>query len=171
MNISLCFSAPFHFYNINVGWKGGPKLCFYFHLPMYLEIVHINTCASTWLFLTLQNSQWSHTVSGYHTRQSRYRMFPSSQKVLLDWTLLEYKIRVESCLWDECMHAQSLRLWATLLDLMDYSLPGASVHGILQARLLEWVAMPSSRGSCPRDLTISPALQGRFSIAEPLGSP
>ena len=30
---------------------------------------------------------------------------------------------------------------------MDCSLPGSSVHGILQARILEWVAMPSSRGS------------------------
>ena len=29
---------------------------------------------------------------------------------------------------------------------MDYSAPGSSVHGILQARTLEWVAMPSSRG-------------------------
>ena len=28
---------------------------------------------------------------------------------------------------------------------MDYSPPGSSVHGILQARILEWVAMPSSR--------------------------
>ena len=37
---------------------------------------------------------------------------------------------------------------------MDYSLPGSSVHGILQARILEWVAMPSSRGSSqPRDWT------------------
>ena len=32
-------------------------------------------------------------------------------------------------------------------ELMDYSPPGSSVHGILQARTLEWVAMPSSRGS------------------------
>ena len=30
---------------------------------------------------------------------------------------------------------------------MGYSLPGYFVHGILQARILEWVAMPSSRGS------------------------
>ena len=37
---------------------------------------------------------------------------------------------------------------------MDCSPPGASVHGILQARILEWVAMPSSRGSSqPRDRT------------------
>ena len=34
-------------------------------------------------------------------------------------------------------------------DLMDCSPPGSSVHGILQARILEWVAMPSSRGSSP----------------------
>ena len=35
----------------------------------------------------------------------------------------------------------------------DYSPPGSSVHGILQARILEWVAMPSSRRSQPRDQT------------------
>ena len=39
---------------------------------------------------------------------------------------------------------------------MDCSLPGSSVHGILQARILEWVAMPSSRGfSRPRDQAYS----------------
>ena len=36
---------------------------------------------------------------------------------------------------------------ASLCDPMDWSPPGSSVHGILQARILEWVAMPSSRGS------------------------
>ena len=37
---------------------------------------------------------------------------------------------------------------------MDCSLPGSSIHGILQARILEWVAMHSCRGSCqPRDHT------------------
>ena len=39
-------------------------------------------------------------------------------------------------------------------DPMDCSLPGSSAHGILQARILEWVAMPSSRRSSPpRDQT------------------
>ena len=42
----------------------------------------------------------------------------------------------------------------TLCDLMDCSLPYSSVHGILQARILEWVAMPSCRGSSqPKDRT------------------
>ena len=41
------------------------------------------------------------------------------------------------------------------LDPMDYSPPGSSIHGILQARIPEWVAMPSSRRSSrPRDGTI-----------------
>ena len=52
------------------------------------------------------------------------------------------------------MHAKSLQLYQTLCDPMDYSPPGSPVHGILQARILEWVAMPSSRGSSqPRDQT------------------
>ena len=41
-----------------------------------------------------------------------------------------------------------------LCEPMDCSLPGSSVHGILQARILEWVAVPSSSpSSWPRDLT------------------
>ena len=43
--------------------------------------------------------------------------------------------------------AKSLQSCLTLCHPMDYSPPGSSVHGILQARILEWVAMPSARGS------------------------
>ena len=46
-----------------------------------------------------------------------------------------------------CMHAELIQLWQTLWDPMDQSLPGSSVHWILQARILEGVAMSSSRGS------------------------
>ena len=46
---------------------------------------------------------------------------------------------------------------------MDCSPPGSSLHGILQARILEWVAMPSSRGSSqPRDQTQVSVIAGRF---------
>ena len=51
----------------------------------------------------------------------------------------------------------------TLYDTMDCSLPGSSVHGILQARILEWVAMPSSRGSSqPRNRTQGSRIAGGF---------
>ena len=46
-----------------------------------------------------------------------------------------------------CMHAKSLQSCPTLCDLMDCSPPGSSVHDILQARILEWVATPTSRRS------------------------
>ena len=46
-----------------------------------------------------------------------------------------------------CVSAKSLHLCPTLSNPMYCSLSGASVHGILQARILEWIAMPSSRGS------------------------
>ena len=56
---------------------------------------------------------------------------------------------------DMHMHAKSLQLCPTLCNPMDYSPSGSSVHGILLARILEWVvAVPSSRGSFwPRDRT------------------
>ena len=49
--------------------------------------------------------------------------------------------------YNMCVHAKSLQSCPTLSDPMDYSPPGSSVHGILQARMLGWVAMPSSRES------------------------
>ena len=52
------------------------------------------------------------------------------------------------------MLAKSLQSCPTLCTLMDCSPPGSSVHEILQARILEWVSMPSSKGSSqPRDRT------------------
>ena len=55
---------------------------------------------------------------------------------------------------------------------MDCNLPDPSVHGILQARILEWVAMLSSRGSSqPRDQTHGSCTAGRFFTTEPLEKP
>ena len=50
----------------------------------------------------------------------------------------------------------------TLCDPMDCSPPGSSIHGILQARILEWVAISFSRGSSqPRDQTQVSCIAGR----------
>ena len=67
-----------------------------------------------------------------------------------------------------CVHAKSLQLRLILCDPMDYSLPGASVHGILQARIVELVAMTPpgdlpDPGIEPASL-MSPALAGGFFI-------
>ena len=53
-----------------------------------------------------------------------------------------------------CMHTKLLQWCPVLCDPMDCSLPDLSVHGILQARILEWVPRLSSRGSSqPNDQT------------------
>ena len=53
-----------------------------------------------------------------------------------------------------CLCAKSLQLCSTLCDPVDCSLPGSCVHRILQARILDWVAVPSSGGSSqPRKRT------------------
>ena len=58
---------------------------------------------------------------------------------------------------------KSLRSCQTLCYPMDCSRPGSSVRGILQAGALEWVAMPSSRGSfLPRDGTQVSCIAGSF---------
>ena len=63
----------------------------------------------------------------------------------------------------------------TLWDPMHCISPGSSVHGILQARILEWVFISSSRGSSPpKDRTHVSCISfivGRFIITEPLGKP
>ena len=65
---------------------------------------------------------------------------------------------------DDCSReAQSLRSCVTCYSPMDCSRPACSVHGLLQARILEWVAMPFSMGtSLRRDQTRVSCISGRF---------
>ena len=61
------------------------------------------------------------------------------------------------------MKVKVAQLCLTLYNPINCSLPGSSVHGILQARLLEWVAMPASRGSSqPGDQTQVSCIAGGF---------
>ena len=77
---------------------------------------------------------------------------------LLGWvqpTLSQKKAQI--ALFFIQVHAKSLQPYLTFCDPMDHSPPGFSVHGISQTRILEWVAIPFSRGSSqPRDWTCIP---------------
>ena len=67
--------------------------------------------------------------------------------------LIMLKVRVKMLVSQSCL---------TLCDPMNCSPPGSSVHGFLQARILEWVAIPFSRGSSPpRDWTWISCIAGR----------
>ena len=79
--------------------------------------------------------------------------------------LCRARVCVQACL-EVCMCVLSHLSCDQLCDSMDCSPPGSSVHGILQVRILEWVAMPFSRdlpnpGIKPVTL-MSPALAGRL---------
>ena len=78
-------------------------------------------------------------------------MTPSPGFLHLAWTQFneenhekKYKIIAFKTVY---VHAKLPQSCSTLCNPMDCSLPGSSVHGILQARILEWVVMLSSRGS------------------------
>ena len=67
------------------------------------------------------------------------------------WGPWVMKIRTQLSDWTDWLGSVT-QSWMTLCDPMDCSLPGSSVHGISQARTLEWVAVSYSRGSSwPRD--------------------
>ena len=89
-------------------------------------------------------------------------------------TILCYNFCPENVSFNEemktmCSVAQSC---LTLCDPVDCSLPGSSVHGISQARILEWVAISSSRDlPNPGIQPASPALAGRFFTTELPGKP
>ena len=86
-------------------------------------------------------------------------------------------LQIPHCSRVNCLGAGTMclvtQLCPTLCDPMDCSPPGSSVHGILQARILEWVAIPLSRGSSsPRDQTqvsCVSCIEGRFFTTELLG--
>ena len=85
------------------------------------------------------------------------REFRHKSRVLPGWEELE-KQEAKMCV---CVLVTQLCLM--LSDPMNCSPPGSSVHGILQAGILEWVAMLSSSGSSqPRDQTWVFCIAGRF---------
>ena len=71
-----------------------------------------------------------------------------------------------------CVYAKLLQLCPILCDPMDGIPPGFSVHGILQQRILEWVAMPSSRDlTNPGIKLVSPAAPAMQVVSLPLEPP
>ena len=67
---------------------------------------------------------------------------------------MQIKILPFQSLWSLYSESEVTQLCPTLCDPMDCSLPGSSLHGIFQARVVEWVAISFSRGSSwPRDQT------------------
>ena len=82
---------------------------------------------------------------------------------------------VKDCLFGDSIMPFSIQLCLTHFNPMDCSPPGSSVHGILKARILEWVAIPFLQGIFPSQRLnlhlLSPALASGFFTTEPPGEP
>ena len=88
---------------------------------------------------------WWAAVCGVAQSRTRLKQLSSSNSI--------------SCLFADLCCCLPNKSHLTLLHPMDCSLPGASVHGILQTRILEWFAISSSRGSSdPGTELVSPEL-------------
>ena len=88
----------------------------------------------------------------------------ASHKAYMNRESVILRVCVCVCVWErERERERVAQSCLTLCNPMDYSPGGSSVHGILQARILEWVAIPFSRGSSrPRDRTRVSCIAGRF---------
>ena len=92
----------------------------------------------------------------------------SSGSCLLPTTFPPFPESGLRCSLHICTCVELLQSCLILCNPTDCGWPGSSVHGILQERILEWVAMLSSRGSSrPRDRTCFSCLAGGFFTAEP----
>ena len=138
----------------------------YFSL-LYVTMKH--KCETAWSCLRAQeaqilafkaNSTLSSTISDSWLSAPIY---PNMWNHTLCW---QYRLQYT------CMCARSLQSHPTLCGYMDCSLPGSSVHGMSRARILEWVAISSSRGSSwARGQACISCLAGRFFATESAGKP
>ena len=123
--------------------------------------------------LLLMDSRLGHRLSQYahwvfSSLETTFWIRPSPQKFEqhLGVTLFAQRSDFVSQSLIVCVHAKSLQSCTTLCNPINCRLPDTSVHGILQTRILEWVAMHSSRGLPSPGIKptspISPALAGWF---------
>ena len=97
---------------------------------------------------------WVNSRSWWWTGRPGVLWFMGSQRVGHDCSYFYALFHFKTDLRYPCVHAVLLQSCLTLCNPMDRGPPGSSVQGILQARILEWVAMPSYRESSrPRDWT------------------
>ena len=123
---------------------------------------------ASWMFLFFLIFNWrmialQYCVDFYHILTWISHIWVS----LINNNLLTFRLRA-------CMHACSVSTVVSI-SLQPYGLyspPGSSVQGILQAKILEWVAMPSSKGSSQsKDQTQVSCTAGRFFTPESPGKP
>ena len=105
-------------------------------------------------------------ASGTEQRQNKQvnRDFLKYEYSILNFFYIYYSLKYYYY-ENESVKVLVAQLCPSVCNSMDCSPPGYCVHGIFQARILKWVAIPFSKGSCqPRDRTWVSCTAGRFFI-------
>ena len=127
--------------------------------------VTLSAFSSSWLNTFSLSLQFTKSSRNHRNQTDREKSLPTGRQF--------YKIRTRGCPEDTLTRKGNVlvtQLCPTLCNPMDCSPPGSSIHGILQARIVEWVAISFSRGSSqPRDQSQSPILQVDSLLSEPPG--
>ena len=131
----------------HVGQCSSRQFCYWYHFQ------GTDQCAWIFLLLLMVNNIWFLTSAHFSACACEcvtYYLPPTRPRVFCSFSASYHLLPLGL----HSLRAKLLRSCLTLCDSMDCSPPGSSVHGILQAKILEWAAMPSSRGSSwPRDWT------------------
>ena len=173
-HLCLCFQTSSQPNPPRQGWNPSSRLtsnlCFNLHsASSFLAPIYLIIRLSFWtlkVHKNIKSRNHTDTKQGLQWLGERYELKLLKKQKLE--TLLE---GLPPC---ARVHAQSVSC-VQLFMTPGTSLPGSSVHGVSQTRILKWVAIYSSRGSSwPRDQTMSPVssvLAGRFFTTESPGKP
>ena len=156
------------FETILLSWPSSPRVLMVFHLCVCVQIFSSSLFSSPLLYqcpvvtqmgrkskeegmyvymwlihLTLQQKRIQHRKAAILQQQQQNISSSYRTPAISDWTTHMTSFYLA------CVCAKMLQLRPTLCDPVDCSPPGSSVHVSLQTRRVEWVAVPSSRGSAP----------------------
>ena len=143
-------------------FRSVPNISSIVQILCYLFTGVINSLGETWDYAGPEDG--IRPVWGmFHralTLPSRDQLWPWGSRL---WCLTETKLGVEAASCPPSSWQFSCQVVSDLCDPMDCSPPGSSVHGVLQARILEWVAISFFRGSSwPRNRTWVSHIAGRW---------
>ena len=158
-----CNSSTFN-HTFVILFSGCYSVCVIFESKHHIS----NICFDSIYQMLRKETRNSGVYKGMEAWWWSYKVVPLGECSKEEWCsgeIWKQSRRAGSDMVWSCLCVRSLKSCPACCDPMDCSPPGSSVHGMLQARILEWVAMRSSRGSSqPRDWmepesSMSPALQ------------